>query len=169
LEFLDLTNCHIPYDAFPHIFRPGLQLPLKVLRLADSQHAIHLPAGAYARMVGCCPNLQELAMGGSGNGVLTDLPPTLTKLHIIHTSNSIAYRIAQLPNLKCLCVEKCSWSDLAMLALTALRRLTELRVVSGSFSEEFGAVCGRQDHNRVYHREWQVSSCHDFNAKHSYV
>lgn len=86
----------------------------------------------------------------------------LTKLYIPTTSNSMAYRLAELTNLEDLCVKACSFTDYAMLALTALRRLTELRVASGSFSEvmverlALPIESGEHKHNHEYHRVYEV-------------
>lgn len=61
---------------------------------------------------------------------------SLTKLCIWKVSNSVAVQLAALQTLEHLRLESSSLNDLGLLALTALRRLTELRVTSASFSAD---------------------------------
>jgi hypothetical protein len=159
LELLDLADCCLPAAAPAHMFRADLQMPqLQVLRLAGDNAACAFGGSQLQKLLRDSPKLQDLAISGHGN---IRLPVTLTKLHISGTSNSIAYHVAELTRLRSLSVVKCSFTDRAMLALAVLTQLTELRVESGSFSENFQAGCVKsaaEGWNYTYHRSTEVRS-----------
>lgn len=145
------------------------QVQTEVLRMIlEPGQQLGQQAGAMQELLLCVaqragnPMLQELTIGPYPSGDLhyAELQQwtPLTKLYIPTTSNSMAYKLAKFTNLESLSVDACSISDYGLLALTALRRLTELRVMSGSLSEVMIQRLGlpTDGHNHEYHRVYEV-------------
>jgi hypothetical protein len=150
---------------------------LQVLRLAGDKRGNHISARTVSSF---CPGLRELAVYAAPFDACyragfatahTQFPQSLTKLHILNTSTSPANMVAGMTWLRSLAVIECSFTDNAMLALTSLQQLTELRIRSRDFSgfrkfcedyddkifwedAEYGRPLGA--HTFTYHLQWKV-------------
>lgn len=159
-----LCDCMVSSQGQTEVLRMFLEQDQQLEQQADAMHELQLCVAGWAGN----PTLQEVTLDhwypGPGDLQRAELQQwtALTKLYIPTTSNSMAYRLAELTNLESLSVNACSFTDYALLALTALKRLTELRVMSGSLSEELIERLGLPQMNgdtrlHEYYRVFQVS------------
>jgi len=142
LQHLDLADCTLHEDAAQHMFPPGLQRQqLRALVLAGPKSGLRISDSQVfcSSVTSCCGNLQELVIiqqAVDAQFVALQQLTSLIKLCVWKASNSVAVQLAALQTLEHLCLDSSSLNDLGLLALTALRRLTELRVTSDSFSAD---------------------------------
>jgi hypothetical protein len=167
LQHLDLADCTLHDQAAQHMFPAGLQCPqLSVLLLAGSKGGVRLSdPQVFHNVINCSHSLRELALchelGDAAPLLELQQQAWLTELHVRPASSASAAQLASLTGLKVLWIEDSSVDDFGLFALTALRRLTELLVVSDSLSGDLKQrlqlpLCKGSETHYEYHRTTQV-------------
>jgi hypothetical protein len=147
------------------MFPPGLQRPhLSALVLAGPKGGVCLTDQyTFHNVISCSHNLQELALshelGDAAPLLELQQQPWLTELHLRPASSTSAAQLALLTGLKVLWLHDSSVDDFGLFALTALRRLTELWVVSDDLSEELVQRLGleRFEDSETYYEYHRVT------------